>query len=214
MDGMTAPPVFSAHDLVAFTPPGSLRTYRLAPLTYRERIGFRAALAREAGLRPSTQDVSTALRIALREIAPNNLDAALAVVDAADAARADAERAPQDADAQARLAEAHARLAVIISACMDVPVYAELRAASERWTGMAPWVACRHALRGWEGPGLPPFQRDKGLVSEPLLDAMPASEIAAVGWRAFLLVSLDRSAEGNSAAPSLSPGIPAPSTEG
>ena len=212
MDDMTAPPVFSAHDLVAFSPPDSPRTYRIAPLTYRERITFRAALAREAGLRPSPQDVSTALRTALREIAPNNLDAALAVVDAADAARADAEAAPRDADAQARLAEAQARLAVIISACMDVPVYAELRAAGERWTGMAPWVACRHALRGWEGPGLPPFQRDKGLVPEALLDTMPASEIAAVGWRSFLLVSLDRSAEGNSVAPLPSPGAPAPST--
>lgn len=212
MDGMTAAPVFSAHDLVAFSPPDSPRTYRIAPLTYRERIAFRAALAREAGLRPSTQDVSTALRTALREIAPTNLDAALAVVDAADAARADAEAAPRDADAQARLTEAQARLAVIISACMDVPVYAELRAAGERWTGMAPWVACRHALRGWEGPGLPAFQREKGLMPEALLDVMPASEIAAVGWRAFLLVSLDRSAEGNSVAPSPSPGTPAPST--
>ena len=74
MDGMTAPPVFSAYDLVAFSPPDSPRTYRIAPLTYRERIAFRAALAREAGLRPSPQDVSTALRTALREIAPSNLD--------------------------------------------------------------------------------------------------------------------------------------------
>ena len=62
MDGMTAPPVFSAHDLVAFTPPGSPRTYRLAPLTYRERIAFRTALAREAGMRPSPQAVADILR--------------------------------------------------------------------------------------------------------------------------------------------------------
>ena len=48
---------------------------------------------------------------------------------------------------------------------------------------------------------------------EELLDALPASEVTAVGWRAFLLVSLDRSAEGNSAAPSPSPGIPTPSPE-
>ncbi len=214
MDGMTAPPVFSAHDLVAFTPPGSPRTYRLAPLTYRERISFRAALAREAGMRPSPQDVSNALRTALREIAPANLDEAIVVVDEADAAREAVEAAPEDAVLKAKLAEAQARLAVIITACIDVPVYAELRAAGERWTGMAPWVACRHALRGWEGPGLPAFQRDKGLVPEALLDAMSASEIAAVGWRAFLLVSLDRSAEGNSAAPLPSPGTPAPSTAG
>ena len=88
MDGITAPPVFSAHDLVAFTPPGSPRTYRLAPLTYRERIAFRTALAREAGMRPSPQDVSNGLRTALREIAPTNLDEALAVVDDADASSA------------------------------------------------------------------------------------------------------------------------------
>lgn len=212
MDDMTAAPVFSAHDLVAFSPPDRPRTYRLAPLTYRERITFRAALAREAGMRPSSQDVSNALRTALREIAPANLDEALAVVDDADAAREAADAGPDDTTLKAKLAEAQARLAVIITACMDVPVYAELRAAGERWTGMAPWVACRHALRDWEGPGLPPFQRNKGLVPEELLDAMPASEIAAVGWRSFLLVSLDRSAEGNSAAPSPSPTTRAPST--
>ena len=159
MDGMTAPPVFSAHDLVAFTPPGSPRTYRLAPLTYRERIAFRAALAREAGMRPSPQDVSNGLRAALREIAPANVDEALGIVDNADAAREAVDATPEDTTLKARLAEAQARLAVIITACMDVPVYAELRAAGERWTGMAPWVACRHALRGWDGPGLPAFRR-------------------------------------------------------
>jgi hypothetical protein len=206
MDGMTAPPVFSAYDLVAFTPPGSPRTYRLAPLTYRERIAFRAALAREAGMRPSPQDVSNGLRAALREIAPANIEA--------DAAREAADAAPNDAALKAKLAEAQARLAVIITACMDVPVYAELRAAGERWTGMAPWVACRHALRGWDGPGLPAFQREKGLVPEELLDALPASEVTAMGWRAFLLMSLDRSAEGNSAAPSPSPETQTPSPEG
>jgi hypothetical protein len=214
MDGMTAPPVFSAYDLVAFTPPGSPRTYRLAPLTYRERIAFRAALAREAGMRPSPQDVSNGLRAALREVAPTNIDEALAVVDEADAAREAADAAPNDAALKAKLAEAQAQLAVIITACMDVPAYAELRAAGERWIGMAPWVACRHALRGWDGPGLPVFRRDKGLVLEELLDVLPASEVTAVGWRAFLLVSLDRSAEGNSAAPSPSPETQTPSPEG
>jgi hypothetical protein len=49
---------------------------------------------------------------------------------------------------------------------------------------------------------------------ETLLDAMPASEIAAVGLRAFLLVSLDRSAEGNSAAPSPLPESQTPSLAG
>jgi hypothetical protein len=61
---------------------------------------------------------------------------------------------------------------------------------------------------------LPVFRRDKGLVLEELLDVLPASEVTAVGWRAFLLVSLDRSAEGNSAAPSPSPETQTPLPEG
>jgi len=208
------PVVFSALETVAFTPPGSPRSYMLAPLSYRQRIAFRAALAREAGVRPSQKDESAALRTALRDLAPANLDELLAVVDAVDAAHSDVAAEPKDVDAHARLAEAQARLAVINTFCMDAPVCAELRAAGERWSGMLPWVACRHMLRGWEGPGLPAFKLEKGMAPEDMLDAMPPTEIEVVGYQAVLLMSPDRNAVGNSEAPSPAPETPKDSPEG
>ena len=72
----------------------------------------------------------------------------------------------------------------------------------------------RHALRGWDGPGLPPFQRVRGGVPAELLDLLPDDEIEAIGWKANELMQVAPSAEGNSAAPSPSSASPAPSTEG
>lgn len=73
---------------------------------------------------------------------------------------------------------------------------------------MLPWVAARHALRGWEGDGLPPFARTGGLVAADLLDLLPAEEIEAVGSRAAELMQPDRAAEGNSVPPTSSPATP------
>ena len=70
------------------------------------------------------------------------------------------------------------------------------------------------ALRGWDGPSLPPFRRERGSIPADLLDTLPDAEIEAVGWKASALMQPNASAEGNSAAPSPSPEIPAPTTEG
>jgi hypothetical protein len=95
-----------------------------------------------------------------------------------------------------------------------VPVYAGLLAARQRYLGTLPWVAARHALRGWEGDGLPLFQRVRGLVPDDLLDAVPQDDVEAVGWRASTLMQPGRDAEGNSGAPSPSPETPAPTKAG
>ncbi len=106
------------------------------------------------------------------------------------------------------------QLGTIEAACATVPVYAGLLAARQRYLGTLPWVAARHALRAWEGDGLPPFRRARGLVPDDLLDALPQEDVEAVGWRASTLMQAGRDAEGNSAAPSQSPETPTPSTEG
>ena len=141
-----------------------------------------------------------ALRSAVQEIAPDNAPALLADIDAAEAT-------PDDAGAQTRLASIEAIAA-------EVPIYAALLAARERYLGTLPWVAARHALRGWDGPSLPPFRRERGSVPADLLDALPDAEIDAIGWKASALMQPNASAEGNSAAPSPSPETPAPTTEG
>lgn len=193
-------PVFSRRDLVDFVPDGSPRSYVLAPLTFRERQAYLADLTREGGAYPPRGQLIAALRAAVQEIAPDNAGSLLAEIDAADSA-------PDDVIAQARIAAIEATAA-------EVPAYAALIAARVRYLGMLPWVAARHALRGWEGPGLPPFRRDRGAVPPDLLDTLPDAEIEAIGWRASGLMNPTGSAEGNSEAPSPSPETPAPTTEG
>jgi hypothetical protein len=193
--------VFSRRDAEWFAPSGATgRRYLIAPLTYRERQAFRADLAREGGIYPSHAQMLDALRAAVREASPDNADELLAVIDASEAT-------PDDAVMQVQLG-------TIEAACATVPVYAGLLAARQRYLGTLPWVAARHALRGWEGNGLPLFRRLRGLVPDDLLDALPQDDVEAVGWRASTLMQPGRDAEGNSGAPSLSPETPAPMTAG
>lgn len=194
------PPIFSRRDAEAFTPPGSGRTYTIAPLTFRERQAFRADLAREGGIFPARAQLLDALRAAVREMAPANAHELLAAIDAG-------ETTPDDTEAQAKLS-------VIEAVCTEAPGYAALLAARQRYLGMVPWVAARHALRGWSGDGLPDFRRDRGVVPADLLDVLPDEDIEAVGWRASELMQPGPSAEGNSERPSPSPSIPEPTTEG
>lgn len=191
-------PVFSRRDVVEFAPEGSPRSYVLAPLSFRERQAYRADVARECGVFPQRSQLIAALRAAIHEAAPNNADALLADIDAAEAT-------PDDDDAQARLTAIEANAA-------GAPVYAELLAARERYLGTLPWVAAKHVIRGWEGPGLPEFRRVRGTVPEELLEAIPDGEIDAIGWRAVALMQPGGNAEGNSGAPSPSPETPAPTT--
>lgn len=184
-------PVFSALDTEEFTPPGSPRTYMLGVLNYRQRAAFTRDMRRSCGDRPDRAVMLAVLRECLRELAPANLEDALATVE-------EAEAAPEDAGAQARLG-------VLERAVLEMPAYAALVEARMRYHEELPWISARHALRGWSGPGLPPFGQFGGLVPDALLDAIPAPELSAIGARADVLIWLGRSAEGNSAAPSPSP---------
>lgn len=192
--------VFSRRDAVAYVPPGSPRSYDLAPLSFRERQAMRAEQARQGFHYPSQRQVIDGLRAAVRELAPANTAELLAVIEAAEAT-------PDDADAKARL------LAVEM-AVSDVPVYASLVAARGHYLAMLPWFFARYALRGWAGPDLPEFQRVRGLVPDELLEAIPADEFEALGWHASNLAEPGAAARGNSEAPSPSPASQTLSTEG
>jgi hypothetical protein len=200
MPDITADPVFSVLDTVAFTPPRSSRTYRLSPLSYRERNRLRRAVRQEAGDPPDRAVMLGVLREVLRAMDPADLAEALATVD-------EAEAAPDDKVAQSRLA-------VIERAARSAPAYAELVEAQLRYHEVQPEITARFALRGWAGDGLPPFRREGDMVPEDLMDAIPAAELDAIASRAMVLIWLGPSAEGNSEAPSPSPASPTPSPEG
>ncbi len=194
-------PVLSRDDFVWHQPPASPRRYQLAPLTRRERNLFRRALVAEGATYPGTEAMFAALRAALREIAPGNLAELLDMVDAAEAEQA--EPRPGAGPGPASLA-----LTPLEAAARSVPAYAQLLADRAYYLAAYPGLLARYALRGWDGPGLPAFERRNGEVPEVLLDAVPDAELADLGWAAHPIAFVTRSAEKNSAAPSPSPGIP------
>ena len=158
------------------------------------------AMRRAAGAQPDRAVLMDVLREAIREIQPANLDQCLAEIDAAEAT-------PEDRAAQARVA-------VIENAVAEVPGYAAFQDSIARHIEAKRYVTVQFALRGWSGPGLPPFFRVDGMVPDKLMDALPAAEVDALYNEAAELIWLGPSAVGNSEAPSPSPESPAPSTEG
>lgn len=180
-------PILSRDDERWFQPVGSPRRYLLAPLTRRERNLFRRALVAEGAVMHSQAEMLAALRDALREIAPGNLSELLDMVDAA------------EADENARKA-----LAPVEAIARSVPAYAARLADNVFYLNIYPGVLARFALRGWEGDGLPAFQRHNGLVPDALLDAVNDEELRALGWEASAMTFLPASAEKNSEAPSQS----------
>lgn len=193
-------PVTTRRAVEHFTPAGSARSYQIAPLDFHQRIAYRADLTRIGGSYPTDAQMLLAIRAAVMAENPPDLEAQLGQI-------ALAEAEPMNIQAQADLQLIEQRVSL-------APVYAELRIQRDRYLATLPWVAAKHALRGWDGPDLPPFEAPRGLVSEACLEALAeVDELAAVGWRAAALMAPGKSAVGNSASPLPSSVSPAPSTE-
>lgn len=191
--------ITSARDEVDYSPAGSPRSYRLAPLNFRERMAFRAHLTREAGEYPSDAAMYLAMRGAVREVEKlgqlDNAAELIAIIDAAEVA------APEDMDIKAQCLALETKLSI-------VPAYSEMLIARQRYLMIQPWLAARHALRGWSGEGLPEFERHGSTVPESLMDVLAdLGELADVGRRANALMQPGRAVAGNSASPSPSPAI-------
>lgn len=195
---MAEAPVFSRRDVQDVPLDG--RIYRIAPLTFRDRAGLYADLAREGAAGVSLPQRQAALRAALAEIAPDNLPELLAVLDAV--AEGAAEGDTPEAQAMA------ARMQVIERAALAHPAYAGIVAQVEMRLALIPAMTLRRALVGWSGEGLPEFRRARGQVPDDLLDLLPQEDLATAGWIAWNLAHLGPVLEKNSAAPSPSTVIP------
>ena len=195
-------PILSARDPAWHEPVGSPRRYLIAPLTRLERNRWRAAMVAGGANLPAPAVVWQALRDALRALAPSNLTELLALVDAAETE--DREGAP---------GEASAALAPVERACRAVPAFAALLAERQFWLDSYPPTMARFALRGWEGPDLPPFVARNGEVPAELMEAIPDMEVRSIGVRAYEMSFLNRSAEKNSEPPSPSAETPTASAE-
>jgi hypothetical protein len=175
------------------------RTYTLAPLSMFDQQEFRAEMAQAGATSPGLWRMRAAAREALEELAPSNKADLVAIMDEIEAIEDDRGTVP---DGLSRERE------MIILACMQVPHFAALRAADERYWGMMPLVLLRRALRGWRGAGLPPFAQHRRRVPDELIEQLPPGDVARLGSRAYVLTFLPASAGNVSGAPSPSPEVP------
>lgn len=176
---------------------------------WRREVGETGAPA----IPPGREELTAVLRRGITEIvAEHQQPELLALADEYDAAftEVQAQREKDDASPEARQA-ANDRLAAVSNRMGFLegeirgkyPPYAQALAARTFWFEVAPWVAARHFLCGWENvtvAGLPvEFAQVNGLVPEALLEQLPPDHIADVGWRAIGLTSANRDDEKNSA---------------
>jgi hypothetical protein len=169
--------------------------YHVRVPTLRDRAVWRRAVA-EAGARlPSQAELLDALRAALREVAPENLEALLEKVDLF--AAMEAGKVPPDAELARDMAALETQL-------LAVPRYAVLVGARTFWFEIAPLVAAAHFLAGWENAGVD-YAAERGRVSDELLGALPQGHAAEMGLRAIGLMSLTPAEAKNSASRSRSP---------
>ena len=195
--------VISSHDPVDVAIPDTDRLYTYAPLRYRERAIMKAALVREAGQPVFREQLLAARRTALQELAPDNLAELLLILDEVDLVAA-----------ESLSPETLASLAIIDASVMAVPSYAALIERNYRTVYLTPYVAARYGLRGWSGTGLPAFRRERELVPDDLLDAIPPRDLETVGWAIWNAAHVTAVQEKNFVAPSPSPESPTPSPAG
>jgi hypothetical protein len=87
------------------------------------------------------------------------------------------------------------------------PPYSQKLGQQQYWMEIAPILAAKHFLCGWENLDIP-FARENGLVPDDLLELVPPGHLADVGWRAIGLTAASRTDVKNSERASASGGSP------
>lgn len=173
--------------------------YRLRVPSFFQRAAFRRDLRAEGATYPGDADLYKALRKDLHEVNPYNLDTLLELIDSVEAAA----QGEVDPDALDGL-ETITRLARAAGGR-----YAAMEGDREFWLSVAPILACRHFLLGWEGVKAAdgtaaPFVRRRDITTDETLFHLEEAELRAVGFKIMSLMRPSKDMEKNSASPSRS----------
>lgn len=173
--------------------------YLLAVPSHFQRAAFRRDLRAAGANYPGDAELYRALREDLREVNPYNLDTLLELIDGVEASA----QGDVDPDALDGL-ETITRLARAAGGR-----YAAMEGDREFWLAVAPIVACRHFLRGWEGVKAADgseaaFARRRDLTTDETLVHLDEAELRAVGFKIMSLMRPSKDMEKNSASPSRS----------
>jgi hypothetical protein len=161
--------------------------YLIATPTVLQRAAWRRDVAATGARFPSEADLHKALVDDLSAAAPDNLEEILACVNAV----RDTPEDQRDPD----LVEKYEAVAAF--ARRHGGAYARLQADRGYWADVAPIVALRSFLVGWEGLAVP-FSKD-------LVDDIPEDHQRVVGWEAINRMRLSEDARKNFVSPSPSP---------
>lgn len=210
--------VLSKRPLDRFTPdsykadgvvPPDAPVYLVAPLSYRDRAGYRGAVA-AAGLRyPGQPELLRTVREAITDLAPGNADVLLSQVEAyadwlaaqdAPPEPAEAAETAEEKDELAAEAARQTSLMAAFEALVDLlrihPAVSRLLSLRTTFLEMAPWLAAAAALRGVENVAVP-FRRVAGIVPDDVLEELPEADVRAIGARAMELFNVSAAQQGN-----------------
>ncbi|MGF7176995.1 hypothetical protein [Azospirillum doebereinerae] len=173
--------------------------FRLGIASHFTRAAFRRDLKAAGTTYPGDVALYRALREDLKEVAPYNLDDLLALIDEVEAA-SQGEVDPTASD----------RLETIKSVARSCGGrFAALEGDRDFFIAVAPLIACRHFLLGWEGIKAEdgsdaPFVRRRDLTTDATLAHLSEEELQAVGFKIMSLMRPSKDLEKNSASPSRS----------
>ncbi|MBI1243762.1 MAG: hypothetical protein GC202_02060 [Alphaproteobacteria bacterium] len=174
---------------------GKPPTYHVRVPSLRARAAWRRDVAQAGARMPSNGDLFEALRAALREVGPANLDELLEKVDHAEAMASG--RIERDSGLAREVAALETQL-------MASPTYAVLVAARTYWYDVAPVIAASHFLAGWDNVDIP-FVSARGLVPEETLRELPQGHAVEIGFKAISMMAVSGQDAKNSASRSPSP---------
>ncbi|MDR6770383.1 hypothetical protein [Azospirillum sp. BE72] len=174
--------------------------YRLAVPSHLQRAAFRRDVLAAGAIFSGYKALYAALRADIEAIGPANLDEALEIIDAVEAAG-------NPADADAELRDRFTEIARIARGLGGR--YAGVEGDFEFYLSVAPFIACRHFLMGWEGvkdaAGTDaPFIRRGNLTTEETLGHLGENEVREIGFKILNLMQPTKAMEKNSVSPSRS----------
>jgi hypothetical protein len=174
--------------------------YRLAVPSHLQRAAFRRDLLATGATYAGDKALYTALRADIGAVGPDNLDEMLETIDAVEAVG-------KPADADPELRDRYIEIARIARGLGGR--YAGVEGDLEFYLSVAPFIACRHFLVGWEGVkddagNDAPFVRRGNLTTDETLGHLDENEMRAVGFKILNLMQPTKAMEKNSVSPSRS----------
>lgn len=190
-------------------------TYQIATPKLLTRAAFRRAVSALGAVYHADTALLNAVRDGIRECVADDQQAdLLSVIDSYEYQRDQLMELGEDASDEDKaefedLADQLSQIEAFMT--REYSHYSEMVADRVHWLSVAPILAFKHFVTGWEG-GDVVFKRRAGQVDDAVMEALPPDHIETVGWRAITMMSPNKDQEKNSEPQSQSPADPETTT--